>query len=77
VRAASRSAGGVHEMRPAAHLPAQGMPLNIRALFETLDLVHEARGFVESPVNKALVLERLLWRLPALAGKRARESIRQ
>ncbi len=77
VRAASGDTAGMPELRAAAHLPARGMPLNIRALFESLDLVREARGFAESPVNKALLLERLLWRLLAVAGTRARESIRE
>lgn len=76
VRAAAGGAAGVRELRPGAHLPPHDMPLNIRALFEALDLVREARSFVESPVNKALVLERLLWRLPAIAGTRVREAVR-
>jgi DNA polymerase-3 subunit delta' len=76
VRAAAIGAAGVRELRAGAHLPPPAMPLNIRALFEALDLVREARSFVESPVNKALVLERLLWRLPAIAGSRAREAVR-
>ncbi len=76
VRSASAGAAGMPEMRPGAHLSPPAMPLNIRALFEALDLVREARSFVESPVNKALVLERLLWRLPAIAGMRAREPVR-
>jgi DNA polymerase-3 subunit delta' len=77
VRAACGGEPGLRELRAGAHLPPRGMPLNMRALFEALDLVREARGFVESPVNKALVLERLLWRLPAVAGTRPRESIRE
>jgi DNA polymerase III subunit delta' len=72
VRAAAGGASGVRELRAGAHLPPPAMPLNIRTLFEVLDLVREARSFVESPVNKALVLERLLWRLPAIAGTRGR-----
>ncbi len=77
VRTASGGSAGVHELRAGAHLPPRGVPLNARALFEALDLVREARSFVESPVNKALVLERLLWRLQAVGGARARESIRE
>jgi DNA polymerase-3 subunit delta' len=77
VRSIAGNTSGVHELRAGAHLPPRTMPLNIRALFETLDLVREARSFVESPVNKALVIERLLWRLPAVAGTRARESVRE
>ncbi len=77
VRAACGAAPGVPEMRAAAHWTALGMPLNIRALFEALDLVREARSFLESPVNKALLLERLLWRLAAVSGTRARGSNRE
>jgi DNA polymerase-3 subunit delta' len=76
-RAASCGVGRVRELRAGAHLPVSGMPLNIRTLFEVLDLVREARGLVESPVNKALLLERLLWRLPGVAGARVRESNRE
>jgi DNA polymerase-3 subunit delta' len=63
VRAAARHGGRAPEMRAGAHLPGAGVALNIRALFEALDLVREARGLAESTVNKSLVLERLLWRL--------------
>jgi DNA polymerase-3 subunit delta' len=63
VRAAARQGAGPAEMRAGAHLPAPGVALNIRALFEALDLVREARGLAETTVNKSLVLERLLWRL--------------
>lgn len=51
------------EMRGAAHLPADDSRLNIRQLFAALDAVREARALAESPVNKTLVLERLLWML--------------
>ncbi len=77
LRAASGAGGGLPELRADTHLPSRGMALNIRALFEALDLVREARGFLEGPVNKALALERLLWRLQAAAGTRPRESIRE
>ena len=60
--------GGVAELRAGTHLPRRGVPLNIRALFEVLDLLREARSQAESPVNKSLVLERLLWRLAGAAG---------
>jgi DNA polymerase III subunit delta' len=77
LRMASGSAAGLRELRAGAHLPPRAMPLNMRALFDALDLVREARSFVESPVNKALALERLLWRIPAIAGTRAREPFRE
>lgn len=75
LRTAARSGGGRSEMRGAAHLPGRGLPLNIRALFEALDLVREARSLAESTVNKSLVLERLLWRFAPAAGARAKVSI--
>jgi DNA polymerase-3 subunit delta' len=60
------------EMRPATHLPGGDARLNIRQLFAALDAVREARVLAESPVNKTLVLERLLWMLAsARAAKRA------
>lgn len=60
------------EMRPATHLPGGDARLNIRQLFGALDAVREARVLAESPVNKTLVLERLLWMLAsARAAKRA------
>lgn len=60
------------EMRPATHLPGSDARLNIRQLFAALDAVREARVLAESPVNKTLVLERLLWMLAsARAAKRA------
>jgi len=77
LRAAAAAGGGVRELRAGTHLPSRGMPLNIPALFDALDLVREARGFFEGPVNKALALERLLWRLQAAAGTRSRDSIRE
>ena len=77
VRAAALGGRGVPEMRATTHLPAPGVPLNIRALFEALDLVHEARGLAESTVNKSLVLERLLWRLAAAPAARSAGSTRE
>jgi DNA polymerase-3 subunit delta' len=64
------------EMRVGRHLPAPARALNIRALFEALDLVREARRLEDSPVNKALLIERLLWGLAA-AGGRARSDARE
>jgi DNA polymerase-3 subunit delta' len=76
VRAAARHGGGPPEMRAGAHLPAPGLALNIRALFEALDLVREARGLAESTVNKSLVLERLLWRLLDPGDRAGRQRAR-
>lgn len=74
VHAVAGRSNGQSEMRAAAHLPARGLLLNIRALFEALDLVREARSLAESTVNKSLVLERLLRRLAPTPGARARGS---
>ncbi len=50
-----------------AHSPVPAPALNIQALFALLDAVREARSLAETPVNKSLVIERLLWRLTAAA----------
>lgn len=69
---ASGVAGQSIEMRGAAHLPVDDTRLNIRQLFAALDAVREARVLAETPVNKTLVLERLLWMLAnARATRRA------
>jgi hypothetical protein len=36
-------------------------------LFEALDHAREARQWAESPVNKPLAIERVLWRLATVA----------
>jgi DNA polymerase-3 subunit delta' len=60
------------EMRDAAHLSRGDTRLNIRQLFAALDAVREARMLAETPVNKTLVLERLMWMLAnARAARRA------
>jgi DNA polymerase-3 subunit delta' len=38
------------------------------ALFEALDHAREARQWAETPVNKTLAMERILWRLATLAA---------
>ena len=38
------------------------------ALFEALDHAREARQWAETPVNKPLAMERILWRLATLAA---------
>jgi len=40
------------------------------ALFAALDEAREARQWAETPINKPLALERLLWRLNAIATNR-------
>ena len=64
------------ELRGGRHLPASQLALNIRALFDALDLVREARRLEDSPVNKPLLIERLLWVLAA-AGRRGRPQARE
>lgn len=76
VAAWATGGGGFAEMRGGRHLSAPAWALNIRALFEALDLVRDARRLEDSPVNKALLLERLLWGLVA-AGGRTRGDARE
>jgi len=45
-------------------------PANTEALFAALDEAREARQWTETPINKPLALERLLWRLNAIATSR-------
>ena len=58
------------QMRAAPHLSSSREAPNIQALFGLLDAVREARALADAPLNKALVLERLLWRLAAAGGER-------
>ncbi|MEO7774593.1 MAG: hypothetical protein ABIT36_00800 [Steroidobacteraceae bacterium] len=51
------------EMRPVAHLPAGDLDINMAAAFGVLDGLRELRLLAATPINKALALERLLWRL--------------
>ena len=51
------------EMRAAAHLHAGDLDINIPAVFGVLDGLRELRLLAATPINKALALERLLWRL--------------
>ncbi len=62
------------EMRLAAHLSGPELDINIAVGLELLDHLKEVRRQATSPLNKALLLERFLWRLtratarPALRG---------
>ncbi|MFO1427536.1 MAG: hypothetical protein U1F11_11315 [Steroidobacteraceae bacterium] len=58
------------QMRAAPHLSSSREAPNIQALFGLLDAVREARALADAPLNKVLVLERLLWRLAAAGGER-------
>jgi DNA polymerase-3 subunit delta' len=51
------------ELRGATHLPARDLDINIPAVFEVLDGLRELRLMASTPINKALALEQLLWRL--------------
>jgi DNA polymerase-3 subunit delta' len=53
------------ELRDAAHLPAGDLDINIAAVFGVLDGLRELRLLAATPINKALALESLLWRLAA------------
>ena len=54
------------EMGNAAHLSSIASALNMSSLFRVLDAVREARVWADSPVNKAMTLERILWQFAAL-----------
>ncbi|MFZ9477987.1 MAG: DNA polymerase III subunit delta' [Steroidobacteraceae bacterium] len=45
-----------------------------RAWFEALDETREARQWADTPINKPLVLERLLWRLGSLESAQRKRS---
>jgi DNA polymerase-3 subunit delta' len=47
---------------------AEGDTGDGRMLIELLDELREARQWADSPINKTLVLERLLWRVSALSA---------
>jgi hypothetical protein len=57
-----------------AHLPAADARPNIRALFAALDATREAVALAETPVNKTMVLERLLWMLSSARSARRTAS---
>lgn len=57
------------KMGADAHLPGRRPALNIRSLFELLDGVRDLRRLAETPLNKSLALERLLWRVTADPGR--------
>jgi DNA polymerase-3 subunit delta' len=60
--------GATRELRGRPHLPGAGRNLNIASLFELLDAVRDLRSRIDTPINKALAFERLLWLLAAAAG---------
>jgi DNA polymerase-3 subunit delta' len=49
-------------IRDATHLSGQGMPSNIRRLFELSDAIRDMRKLSLTPINKAMAMESLLWR---------------
>jgi DNA polymerase III subunit delta' len=51
------------EMRPATHLPGPELDINIGTGLALLDDLREIRQLAATPLNKALLLERFLWRL--------------
>ena len=66
-------AGAEGEMRHRAQLREPLPSLNIRTLFDVLDAVRETRSLAETPVNRSLMLERLLWMLRG-SGASARRA---
>jgi DNA polymerase-3 subunit delta' len=66
VRVRARAARAAHagEMRTSAHLSESASDLNIRTLFELVDEVRELRALADTPLNRTLALEKLLWRIP-------------
>ncbi len=63
LRDAARPLTHGSELRPVAHLSGADSGMNIRQLFAVLDATREARTLSDTPVNRTLVLERLLWML--------------
>lgn len=70
LRQSAMSSRQTREMRAATHLSAADSGMNIRQLFAALDATREARALVETPVNKTLLLERLLWMLASARSAR-------
>lgn len=64
------------ELRRATHLSERGSDLNIRRLFELLDATRELAAVLDTPLNKTLALENLLWRFSA-ASSRHRQNARR
>ena len=58
------------EMRPAAHLSAPELDINIATVLGLLQHVQELRLQIASPLNKGLALERLFWRFGTAAARR-------
>ena len=48
----------------------RGRPASVEALFAALEDLREARQWTDTPINKPLAIERLLWRLNATATSR-------
>ncbi|MET0292565.1 MAG: hypothetical protein ABW136_09400 [Steroidobacteraceae bacterium] len=67
-----RKAGGsAHssEMRPAAHLSGPELDINIGTGLALLDDLRDIRNLAASPLNKALLVERFLWRLIRVSAR--------
>lgn len=64
--------GGSAEMRAGAHLPAAVLDINMAAAIGLLDEVKEIRQQQATTLNKALMVEQLLWRLGATQRQRER-----
>ena len=55
------------EMRTGTHLPGAVFDINMRQCFVLLDAVREVRAAISTSLNKALAVERMLWRFVASA----------
>jgi DNA polymerase-3 subunit delta' len=70
LRDAARPLTHGSELRPAAQLPDADLGMNMRQLFAVLDATREARRLLETPINRTLLLERLLWMLASARNAR-------
>lgn len=64
----------MRENRNAEHLSESRAESNIRVLFELDDEVRDMRALAATPVNRALGLERLFWRLMAAGARGTRAA---
>jgi hypothetical protein len=55
--------GDVIEVPPKGHLPASGSTMNIAALVRVEDVLREVLRLAETPLNKSLGIEQLLWQV--------------
>ncbi|HEV7985441.1 MAG TPA: hypothetical protein VGP20_04695 [Steroidobacteraceae bacterium] len=71
---AAGAPGQMREVRTGAHLPESSWDMNIAVLLRLLDAVYELRGFRLTAINRAVVLEQLLWQLTHIRARAAAVS---